>query len=129
MKPKKAKASTAKQPAKKSMKKQPKLSKAPVKGNTCKQQASDVSNDANSNNDIAQACPKWKQQKKNKHTEEVNEEETKATEPEEIVKSDVNDEKAASEEEPECNGVSQMIVRDNNNSPNKIMMNPQNNTN
>jgi len=48
---------------------------------------------------------------------------------EEIVESDVNDEKATSEEEPECNEVSQMIVRDNNNSPNKRMMNPQNNTN
>jgi len=35
-KPKGAKASTAKQPAKKSMKKQLKLSKAPVKGNTHK---------------------------------------------------------------------------------------------
>jgi len=105
------------------MKKQLKLSKAPVKGNTHKWQASDGSDD------IAQVCPKWKQQKKNKHIEEVNEEETEVTGHEEIVESDVNDEKATSEEEPECNEVSQMIVRDNNNSPNKRMMNPQNNTN
>ena len=73
MKPKKAKASTAKQPAKMSAKKQLKQAKAPTKGNTRKLQASDGSDDANSDNDVAQSHPKWKQQKKSKHIEEVDE--------------------------------------------------------
>jgi len=68
--------------------------------------------------------------KKSKHIEEVDEEETEATEPEEIVGS--NDGKVPSEEEPEgSDKVSQlqMIVRNNDNSPYKRMRNPWNNTN
>ena len=119
MKPKKT---TSKQLAKKSAKK-PKQDKAPTKGNTRKRQVSDGSDD--SDDDIAQSRPKRKQQKKSKHVEEVDEEETEATEPEEIVESD-------DDEEPEGNDkVSQlqMIVRNNDNSPDKRMKNWRNNTN
>jgi len=132
MKPKKAKASTSKQPVKKSAKKQPKQGKAPTKGNAHKRQASDGSDDTNSDDDVAQSRPKRKQRKKNKHVEEVDEEETEATEPEEIVGSDDNDEKVASEEEPEGSDKVrqlQMIARNDDNSPDKRMRNPRNNTN
>ena len=130
MKPKKAKASTAKQPAKKSAKKQLKQAKALAKGNTPKRQASDGSDNANSDDDVAQSHPKWKQRKKSKHIKEVDEEETEATEPEVIVGSD--DGKVPSEEEPEgSDKVSQlqMIARNDDNSPDKRMRNPWNNTN
>jgi hypothetical protein len=123
MKPKKTKPSTSKQLAKKSAKK-PKQDKAPTKGNTCKQQVSDGRDD--SDDDIAQSRPKRKQQNKSKHVKEVDEEETEAIEPEEIVESDDNDRKVPSEEEPEGNDkVSQlqMIVRNNDNSPDKRMKN------
>ena len=73
-----------------------------------------------------------KQRKKSKHIEEVDEEETEATEPEEIVGSDDDDGKVPSEEEPDgSDKVSQlqMIVRNNDNSPYKRMRNPWNNTN
>ena len=127
MKPKKAKASTAKQPVKKSAKKQLKQAKALTKGNTCKWQASD-----GSDNNVAQLFPKQKQQKKSKHIKGVDKEETEATEPEEIVGSDDDDGKVPSEEEPEgSDKVSQlqMIVRNNDNSAYKRMRNPWNNTN
>lgn len=133
MKPQKAKAS--KQPAKKPAKKQASMSKkpakgnAPAKGNDCKWQAPDKSDDSDSDDEVAQARPKWKQQKKTKHikTEDVSEEEIEVMEPEEIV--EWGDDEVESEEELEGNNdrVSKqvwMIIR-NNDSPSKRMMYPR----
>jgi hypothetical protein len=55
MKPQKANPSTSKQPAKKSVKKQLKQGKAPTKGNNHKRQASDGSDNTNSNNNLVQS--------------------------------------------------------------------------
>jgi hypothetical protein len=83
MKPKKGKASTSKQPAKKSKT----TNKATTKQqNTRKRPAADVS-DADSNNEH----PKRKKQTKNRHdeeVEEVEEEESEAPETELVVESD-----------------------------------------
>ena len=83
MKPKKGKASASKQ-AKQPLKTTKKTSQATTKQNTCKRQASDDSDDADSDDDR----PKRKRQNKNRLVEDVDEEESGATDPEVIVESD-----------------------------------------